>query len=237
MPVKQSIKSQLFDRLNEALARGRHNLTAFEIKGFERDAKALLKVDTIQGYIAMGSVSSLKMDVDESIRWHELALKSAPTSFEAIFNYAASMAGLGKFSVARNLTNRLLEPLKSEPATLSQTGHNFLLSTGQINKALKYCSSHMTEPLINVLTSSQLSDEEIEPYFDALESIIIKSKVSVSLVDLIVDEDDECIYLTQYVSASPEQAGSLSMELAEALSCLELSSKAVRHFTVTLNAA
>jgi tetratricopeptide (TPR) repeat protein len=86
--------SQLVDRLNAAIAKG-EELTSFEIKGFEREAKALLQTNAVEGYVLLGVLATHQGDEKKMRDEFRRALDLAPNDVVARTNFAIALSKFG----------------------------------------------------------------------------------------------------------------------------------------------
>lgn len=228
----QTIASQYIERLNGYLKRGRHTISSFEFKLLEKEARNLLPVDAIQGYLALGSLFALQGDAEQSIQSHEAALRLSNDRM-TLSNYATSMIAIGKFSQAKKILQDLLKITGSIKPSEDPKIYSLLIGTGQYCLASKYSSLTEDDGLEALLGIINISDEEIAPYFDNIERLITKYKLAIHTNEVNTNRDEKYIFLTINAFISPRQAASINWELSQMLAETEVSISAQLHFSAS----
>lgn len=234
MVKAQTTSSQLIERLNSIVGRGRHTISQFEEKQLLREAEKLYRVDAAAGSGMLGSVYALCKNLEQSVKWHNKSLTLDNYSIESMFNYISSMSSLGSFSRAKELTYSLIERYPNNP----QLVYKPLLNLGHFRKALEVSETLEGEDLADlaaVLEITTMTDEDTFEFFDVLESTITTNNLVVSNYNLVVTE--EVIHTTLNISCTPKEAAALNWKFSEQLARREFSDDVLQHFSVRLSAA
>lgn len=198
----------------------------FELKRLEREAEQLLKIDAVAGHTALGAAASLRGDVTEVHYRHRLAAKLSGESAQTLYNYAASLIGLGEFTEALEIARRAYSRDPADPMVLNGVVSASVL-TGHFREAYELVGKwnganperpnvpdSPVEALLSAIDRGVFTEERLREVVAIAHEVLRDSKIRTTHAEVHGDEHEPDSFLFEcFVMAWPEKAEDLNEAL------------------------
>lgn len=220
----QTRYNSIIEQINDLLQKGVDDLS---YRRLEREARSLVAVDALQGYMALGAVAALRHDAQAVKEWHDKTLLLAKNNSSVLYNYAVSLQIVGL-----NAESAVYAKAAMDYSDNNERYAGLFLKTmvgaGQLIEALERkqrVSSLSGEfaglsAAVSYMQQHGIADADIAPIAKAAEAVIVEAKIPSVTVEL--SSDDEGIALAFMVSESDGQKlAALDIQLAEKIAAIE----------------
>ena len=203
-------------------------LSEFELRRIERDARALMRKDAGFAHTVLGAVAALRGNSEEARQHHDIALKRSGWSATAYQNYSVSLTLLGELTEAFKLEIEAYQRYPGDKELLRQVVGTALEST-HFREGLELCAQWNEsvpghplpyEPLLKTLTTAverQAFDEElIREVLEIARGVLRESHVRTLSGAILADHTDSDSFLYEiHIAASPKMAAELNLSFAD----------------------
>lgn len=188
---------------------GQLNLTednTFALAGIERDAKKLLKTDSLAAYVIFGLIALHRKNHKETVNNFEKAITLNTSNIAVFMNYSLALNGLGLYNDALTQLKRALHLAPNNAAILKvgveralQSGHfqdcidffnTLQKSYSDKNEIAEYAETYHVAKKI---ADNQINENELVDFLSLIEGICYTEKVERNTLELRFFQEQDAI--------------------------------------------
>lgn len=219
----QTIYNGIMKQINALKRSGVDPLSSLRI---EREAQKLVKVNAVQGYMALGALAALNHDVAGVKAWHDKTLHLAKNNASVLYNYAVSLHIVGLNAEAAAFAKPAMELASDKNYAglflRATIGAGKLMEAFECVQQLPALSGEFAglAAAVSYMRLQGITDDDIVPIAKVAEEVILDAKVPSVTVEL--SSDEESIALVFMVSESDGQKlAAMDTQLAEKIAAIE----------------
>ena len=203
-------------------------LTEFERRQIDRDARALIRSDPVSAYTVLGALAALRGDADDARTHHENALKLSSASMREFTNYSASLLILDMYEEAFELVLQALGRFPNNHELLDDAIER-AVDAARFHRGLELCTQRKTLPphepseheyliaaVVEALQESAFSEEAVRDALHLARDLLKESAVRSLHSTLLLDRTELYSFLYEIqIIATPDEAAELNHRYAD----------------------
>ena len=223
IPPPQTIANDLMDRL---VAMDAPNEIA--LRGFERDAEAVMDVDPAGAHTVLGTVAGIRSDADNVREHFRIALQHADSSV-TYHNYSIALSLVDEWRDSLDAADTAHKKAPDNTAILDSAIKR-AVEAGRFRIAHRYCNqlnalrpsdaphalTGLLDQFVASLDAGAFGESNVERVLEIAGSIQRTESVPSTGISAKLDQDEPHSFLfRRFVTASPEMAATLNSTLAD----------------------